>query len=78
MPIPSLWLDSMAVFAQFGGYSIIQLLILIIVIAAVIGIVIVVIRQMGVQIPQFIIMIAWIVLAAIVGIFAIKLVIGLM
>ena len=60
-----------------GGYSIIQLLIIVIVIAACVGITMVVLRQAGITIPPFILTIAWIVLAAFVAIFAIRLVMSM-
>ncbi len=55
-----------------AGFSIVHWIIVIIVIAAVIGIMFVVLRQMGVDIPPFIVTIFWIVVAAVVGIVAIK------
>jgi len=59
-----------------GGYSIVNLLILAIVVAAVIGITVIIVRQMGVPIPDWIVKIFWIVVAVLVGIFAIKLVLS--
>ncbi len=56
-----------------GGYSLIQIIIFFIVLCGVIGILIVVMRQTGVQIPPWIITIAWIVLVCFVAIFAIRL-----
>lgn len=56
-------------FAQAG--SILHYAILIIIIAGVCGIVLVVIRQAGIVIPSFVITIAWIVLAVIIGVLAI-------
>jgi hypothetical protein len=63
---------SMALLAQaaLGGYSMVQLGVIVIVVAAVIGIVYVILRQMGVMIPPFIVQIMWILLAAFVGILA--------
>jgi len=58
--------------AAFGGYSLIQLAIFIIVVAGVVAIVVVILKQLGVTIPPWLIAILWIVLAVIVGIFAIK------
>ena len=49
----------------------------IILIAAVIGVVFVITRQMGVTIPPFIVTICWIVLAAAIGILAIRFLAGL-
>lgn len=60
------------VFAQALDYSIGQWVIIAIVIAAVIGIGVVVIRQMGVTLPAWLIQIFWILLAAFVGIVAIR------
>ena len=63
--------------AQFVGGSIAYYAMVIILLAAVIGIVIVITRQMGVAIPPFIITVLWIILAAIVGILAIKFIAGM-
>jgi hypothetical protein len=58
-------------FAQaLGGYSILQLCVFIIVIAAAIAIVFIIMRQMGVAIPPFIVQIMWVLLAVFVGVFA--------
>jgi len=59
------------------GYSLIHILIVIIVVAACVGIAMVVLRQAGITVPAFIITIGWIVLAAAVGILAIRFVAGL-
>jgi hypothetical protein len=60
----------MALFAQLGGYSVLQLLLIVIVIAAAVAITVVVLRQMGMAIPPFIITILWILVAAFVGVVA--------
>ncbi len=60
-----------------AGFSIVHWIIVIIIVAAVIGIMFVVLRQMGVQIPGFIVQIGWILLAAVVGIIAIKFLLSL-
>jgi hypothetical protein len=69
----------MALLAQAmgGGYSLIQIAVFIIVIAAVVGIVYVILNQMGVAIPGFIIQIIWIILAAFVGIAALYFLVSL-
>jgi uncharacterized protein (DUF983 family) len=54
-----------------------RLAVMLIIICAVVGIAFVVIRQTGVQIPQWVITIAWIVIAALVGIWAIRLLMGM-
>jgi len=59
-----------------AGYSLVQVVIFAIVICAVIGIALVAIRQSGVAIPQWAITIFWIVVVAIVAIFAIKFLVG--
>jgi len=64
--------------AFLGGVTFVQLAILIVVIAAVVGIVFVALRQFGIQIPQFVITIFWIVVCAVVAIIAIKFVAELM
>jgi hypothetical protein len=65
--------------AQLGaGYSVTQWVIILIVIISVIGILYVVVRQSGVQIPGWVIQIFWIVALAIVAIFAVKLLMSMM
>ncbi len=56
-----------------GGYSLIQMIIFIIILCGVIGILFVVLRQTGVNIPPWIVTIFWIVVVCFVAIFAIKL-----
>ena len=56
-----------------AGYSLVQLVILAIIICGVIGILFVVMRQTGVQIPQWILTIIGIVVVCFVAIFAIRL-----
>ena len=58
------------------GYSLVQLAIFLIIICAVVGIATVVVRQSGVAIPGWVITIFWIVIAALVGIWAIRLLVG--
>lgn len=53
-----------------------HLLIVAIVIGGVIGIALVIIRQSGIVIPQFVITILWIVIAVVVGVVAIRFVAG--
>lgn len=60
--------------ASLASLTVIQWAILVIVVAGVIGIVMVVLKQIGVQIPPFIVTILWIILAVVVGIAAIKLI----
>ncbi len=55
-----------------GGYSLIQIALFVVVIAGIIGIVFVVTKQVGVQIPPFIITVLWIILAVVIGCVAIK------
>lgn len=59
------------------GYSLVQLVIMFIVLCGVIGILIVVMRQTGVQVPGWVINIAWIVLVCFVAIFAIRLIMSM-
>jgi len=56
-----------------GGYSLIQLIIFVIVLCGVIGVLFVVMRQTGVQIPQWVLTIVGIVVVCFVAIFAIRL-----
>lgn len=60
-----------------GPWSIGEILIAIIVIAACVGITMVVLRVFGVSPPEWIIHILWIVLAACIAIFAIRIVLGM-
>jgi hypothetical protein len=60
-----------------SGWSLMQIIITIIVIAACIGIMFVALRQFGVQIPPFVVTIFWIVVAAFVAIFAIRLIMSM-
>lgn len=57
---------------MIGAYSIIQVALFLVVILGIVGVVLVIARQMGVQIPQYIVTIFWIILAVIVGVIAIK------
>jgi hypothetical protein len=61
---------------MIAGYSLVQLVIFVIVICAVIGIALVAIRQSGASIPQWAVSIFWIVVVALVAIFAIKVLMG--
>lgn len=57
-------------------YSFGQIIIAVIVIAAIIGIVLIVLKQSGIEIPSWVAQIGWIVLLAIVAIVAIKFLLG--
>lgn len=57
--------------------SIFHLVVLVIVIAALIGICVVAVRGMGLTIPQWAVTIFWIVVIAVVAIFAVKLLLTL-
>jgi uncharacterized protein (DUF983 family) len=59
-----------------GGYSLVQLIVFVIVLCGVIGIAAVVIRQTGVAIPAWIITVFWICVAVVVGVFAIRFLMG--
>jgi hypothetical protein len=56
-----------------GGYSLIQLIIFLIIICGVIGVLFVVMRQTGIQVPQWVLTIVGIVVVCFVAIFAIRL-----
>ncbi len=56
-----------------GGYSLIQVVIFIIILCGVFGVLFVVMKQTGVQIPPWIMTIFWIVVVCFVAIFAIRL-----
>ena len=56
-----------------AGYSLIQVIVFLIILCGVVGILFVVMRQTGVQIPPWIITIFWIVAVCFVAIFAIRL-----
>jgi hypothetical protein len=59
-----------------GGWTLGHLLIAVIAIVACVPIAAVVIRAMGVAIPPWLVTVFWIVLAAVIGIMAIRLVLG--
>ena len=60
-----------------GAYSFGQIAIAIVVIAAVVGLVLVACRQFGIEIPAWLIQCLWIVVAACVVIFCIRLVLSM-
>ncbi len=60
-----------------GQWSFVGILIGVVVVAALIALVYVALRQFGITIPPFLITVLWIVIVAVVVIFAIKLVAGL-
>ena len=49
----------------------------IVILAGIAGIVIIVVRQTGVTIPPFIVNVLWVLLAVVIGVFAIKLIAGM-
>lgn len=63
--------------AFIGGYSIGQILIAVVIIAACVALVYVALRQFGVSIPGWAIHVMWIVIVAVVVIFAIRFVLTL-
>jgi len=65
------------ILAQVAGYSFVHILIMVIVVAACVGIALVAMRQAGIAVPPFVVQIFWIVLAAFVAIFAIRLVMSM-
>lgn len=65
------------ILAQAAGYSFVHIIIVCIVVAACVGIALVAFRQFGIVIPQFVVYIFWIVLCAVLAIFAIRFVAGL-
>jgi hypothetical protein len=67
-----------ALFAQHAlAGSVGYYAVLAIVVAAIVGVVYVVLSRAGVTVPPFVVTIFWIVVAAIVGVFAVKLLIGI-
>ena len=63
--------------AFIGGYSIGQLAILIVVIAAIAALVFIALRQFGIAIPAWVQQVFWVIVVAIVVIFAIRFVMTL-
>ncbi len=64
----------MTILAQLaGGYSLIQVIIFIIILCGVFGVLFVVMRQTGIQVPPWIVTIITIVVVCFVAIFAIRL-----
>lgn len=68
----------MCVMISLSGTSMYQLAILAVVAAGVVGVVFVVIRQIGVAPPAWIVNILWIILAVVVGCLAIKFLVSLL
>lgn len=62
---------------MFHGMSVAEIAIWIIIIAAICAIVFVVLRKFGMAVPDFVVSIFWIIVAAVVGILAIKFVVSL-
>jgi uncharacterized protein (DUF983 family) len=72
-------LSSWAVLAQAGlagtvGYWAIVL----IVIAGIIAVVLVILRAAGIQVPSWLVMVLWIILAVVVGVLAVRLILSLL
>lgn len=68
----------MLILAQVGAWTITHWLIVIIVVAACIGVMMVALKQFGVQIPPWAVTIFWIVVVAFVAIVAVKLLMGML
>lgn len=69
---------ALCLFGQaMGGYSLVQIIVMVIVLAACVGILLVALRQFGVQIPAFAVQIFWICVCAFVAIVAIKFVLSM-
>ena len=66
--------EQTVILAQLGGYSWVHLAIMVVIIAACCGLVLVAVRQFGLTIPGWLVQVFWIVVAACVIIFAIRLV----
>lgn len=65
-------------FAQvLAGYSLAHLAVVVIVVAAIVAIVLAVLKSHGIVIPPLVITVAWIILAAVLGVFAIRLLLSL-
>lgn len=63
--------------AQLGGVSIGHLLIYAVVIAAAVALVVIAFRQFGVQIPPWVVQVFWVLVVAVVVVFAIRFVLSL-
>jgi hypothetical protein len=63
---------------NFAAWGIIQWAIAVVVVAGVIGIVVVCLKQFGLEIPAFVKLIFWICLCVVIGVVAIKFVASLM
>jgi len=59
-----------------AGYGLVHLVILAIIVCAVVGIALIAIRASGVAIPGWVVQIDWIVVIALVAIFAIRILVG--
>ncbi|CEF48303.1 unnamed protein product [uncultured bacterium] len=60
-----------------AGMSLVQLLVLIIVVGGAIAITYIILQQMGIAIPDWLVRIFWVIVAVVIGIFAIQFVMSL-
>jgi hypothetical protein len=67
----------LAAFAGAASWSVVDIVIATIVIVAVIAILYIALNQFGVQIPQFVVRIFWIIVVAVIAILAIKFLVSL-
>ncbi len=68
----------MILLSQVAGWGLVgQIAIAVIVVAAIVAVVFIIIRKMGVAIPDWVIQIFWILVLAVVGVLAIKFLLGL-
>jgi hypothetical protein len=68
----------MTIIAQVAaGYSIGQIAIAVVIVAAVVALVYIALRQFGIQIPDWVVQVFWVLIVAFVIIFAIKLVLSM-
>ncbi len=65
------------ILAQIAGYGLIQWVIVAIVLAGIIGIAMVVVRQTGIGVPDWVFQILWIVLVVVVAVVAIRFLAGM-
>ncbi len=65
------------ILAQIAGYGLIQWVIVAVVLAGIIGIAMVVVRQTGIGVPDWVFQILWIVLVVVVAVVAIRFLAGM-
>lgn len=64
----------MPILAQLAGYSLLHWIILIMVVAGAVAILYIVLRRLGITIPDWVVSIFWVIVVVIVGVAAVKII----